>query len=950
MTKIIQAFLCILLFGGTVYAQSYKIYGTLLDDKELPLPHVLVQIKHPWGAPYKTTLTDEKGAFIFENLGRGGFKLSISFLGFAPYEKEFIVRDSDIPFGLITLQTSSKLLNEITIKDTKAPGMVLNDTVQYSANSYKVAKDASAEDLIEKMPSVTKENGTIKAHNEDVKQILVDGKPFFGNDPNLSLKSLPAEIIDKVQIFDQLSEQSQFTGVNDGNTVKTINIVTKSGMNNGQFGKVYAGYGNDQRYQTGGNFNYFDGDRRISLIGMSNNINIQNFSIDDILGAMGGSGNRPRGGRPGGDMGRDFRGNSGPGDFLVSQSGGVAKTHALGFNYSDRYGSKLEWNLSYFLNYSENAISNELERHYFNTGNIDQLYTESTNSAPHNTNHRLNGRIEWKIDSFNSILIRPRITFQNNNNDIVNQTESLFNSVPANRAENDITSNSSGSNFSNNILFRHRFFKPGRTASIEYGLNSAPKDEDLSQNSFVSYLNPGNSQNDTLNQIESNRIEKTNWSLNFEYTEPINDKHSVLASYRYENKKEDTDIQTFEIPQDSSLSPILNTALSNQFQSQTNIHRFGPGYQLNINQKLNVSARLTWQAAYLNNTQYLPFSNSNSRGFYNFTPSLFLRYSVGRTKNLMVHYRTSTQLPTIEQLQNVLNNSNPVQLSIGNPNLKQSIQHQMSIRYNVTGSNSTLFYASVRFAITDNYITNHNYIRSRNNPIFSILDIPLGSQLSIPENTSASYSIRNFVSYSLPIPALKLIFSGDLSYNYSRTPGLLDDTKLVSNSNNLGIGVSVSSNINDKIDFNIQFRPSYNTYENSNSSDEYILYSGGVKFNWQFISRFIFRSQLNYSINESLLDSYSQNIWLLNIALGCKVFKNERGEIAFGINDAFNQNKNVQRNVSDIYYEDSRSNNLTRFFMLSFTYQIRNFNSGKRSTPNSFEDPGMRGPWGERRF
>ena len=333
-----------------ILSQSFKIHGKVLDENEAVLPQVPVLIKHPWGALYKTTSTNEKGEFIFENVSKGGFKISVSFLGYETFEREFTIKDADLPIGVIKLSPSSKLLKEITVKDTKAPGLVTNDTVQYSANSYKVAKDASAEDLIEKMPSVSKENGTIKAHNEDVKQILVDGKPFFGNDPNVSLKNLPAEIIDKVQIFDQQSEQSQFTGVNDGNTVKTINIVTKAGMNNGQFGKVYAGYGNDNKYQTGGNFNYFDGDRRISIIGMSNNINIQNFSVDDILGAMGGGANRMRGGRPGGDMGRDFRGSSGPGDFLVPQSGGVAKTHAIGFNYSDKLGSKLEWNFSYFFN------------------------------------------------------------------------------------------------------------------------------------------------------------------------------------------------------------------------------------------------------------------------------------------------------------------------------------------------------------------------------------------------------------------------------------------------------------------------------------------------------------------------------------------------------------------------------------------------------------------------
>lgn len=223
------------------------------------------------------------------------------------------------------------------------------DTTEFNANAVKVLRDATSEDLVSKLPGVTTENGAIKAQGENVTQVLVDGKPFFGNDPTAALRNLPAEVIDKVQIFDQQSDQAQFTGFQDGNTTKTINIVTKKGMNNGQFGKVYSGYGYQDKYQLGGNINVFDGDRRISFIGMSNNINVQNFSVDDILGVMGVPGGNFRnammmmGGRMMGGGGGGRGGGGGGGgsmDFLVRPQGGIATTHALGINYSDKWGKK----------------------------------------------------------------------------------------------------------------------------------------------------------------------------------------------------------------------------------------------------------------------------------------------------------------------------------------------------------------------------------------------------------------------------------------------------------------------------------------------------------------------------------------------------------------------------------------------------------------------------------
>ncbi|MBK8955580.1 MAG: TonB-dependent receptor [Saprospiraceae bacterium] len=950
MHKILIGLFLLLLISVGASAQNGWVRGKVLDDKGLPLPEVPVLIKHPWGKLAMGLTTDQQGIFKTDQLKSGGYKLEISLLGFETHFTEFVYTGEDQDFENIRLEISRKLLKEITIADKKYPGKVLNDTVQFDASSYKVAKDASAEDLITKMPTVTNENGTVKAQNEDVKQVLVDGKPFFGNDPSLSLKNLPAEIIDKIQIFDQQSEQSQFTGVNDGNTVKTINIVTKSGLNSGQFGKVYAGTNFQGKYQTGGNINYFDGDRRISLIAMSNNINIQNFSNDDILGVLGSSGNRNRGGSQSSGR-RDFRpGGSGSGDFLIPQSGGIAKTHAFGLNYTDKFGKTLEMNLSYFFNDSRNDIISEINRVYFTNENVDQSYLEQTFSKPHNQNHRLQGRLELTLDSMNSIQIRPRLSYQDNSNSFDNNSVSSFNGIPRNESKNLATSDASGWNFSNSILYRYKFSKPQRTFSVDWNMNTAPKSDEGYQLSYLSFNTPTGENLDTINQLETSEYSKISWSANMEYTEPIAKGHSLLLNYRYRQGEDDTDYSTFSLPLYSSGDTLFLPNLSNFFVSQNKSHQIGVGYQWNIDQKLNLSVRMNWQNASLFNDQFLPQAHQNSKSFNNLVPSLFMRYSFSRTKSLMLHYRTSTQLPSIDQLQNVLNNSNPTQLSIGNPNLKQSVQHYSSIRYNVTLPNSTMLYASIRFNVTQDYITNHNFVRNRNHPVFSAFNIPLGVQLSIPQNAGSNYQLRSYLSYTYPLTAIKCLFSTDLSHNYIETPGLIDGDQINSSSHYLGWGFSLNSNINEKIDFSIQFRPSYNSFSNQNVTDNYFLYDNKLRISWQFYKRMVIKADANYRINESLQEGFNQNIFLLNLAFGVKLFKNERGELAVGVNDLLDQNQNIQRNILDTYYEDSYSNNLQRFLMLSFTYNLRNFNTGRKSSDGDMPKDHFRGPPDGRRF
>lgn len=949
----------IILWCQWVNSQTIEFKGQLLDENGRPVINIPIQISSENGSNRFRVESDTLGIFKISNLIPGTYYIKARQLGYESLNESVSI-DSNFNFvKQFFLITKREQLQEVTVKDKKNIAKVKSDTLQFDANSFKTMGDASAEQLVDKVPTITKENGVFKAQGEDLKQVLVDGKPFFGTDPNLALKNLPADLIDKVQIFDQLSEQSQFTGVNDGNTLKTINIVTKYGLNNGQFGKVYAGYGIPDKYQMGANYNLFDGSRRVSLIGMSNNINVQNFAIDDILSVVGNSGNsRNRGGgpsnfqRPTGN--RENRGNNsgGPGDFLVPQSGGVSKSHAIGINFTENYKQKLELNFSYFYNKNTNQIQNELDRDYLEDGKLNQQYFESGQSKPINQNHRLNARIEYKIDSFNSFVLRPRLTIQSNNSSSALTSQTYIRDTLTNSSDAIQNIDNIGLNFSNTLLFRHKFSKQGRSFSIESGQSLSPKNEKSNLKSITEYLNKSKNFIDTINQQSENKTGKWSLNHNLEYTEPINLKHSITVNYKHFFQKEENDLETIDIPLLDGIPKQLNLKLSNHFISKTAYHSPGIGYQFNKEQILNFNIRVNYQISHIDNEQLVPVNNNKNGNYYNILPSAFIRYNINRNKNLQFNYRSYVQLPSVSQLQNVINNTNPIHLTTGNPNLNQTSSHHIVFRYSATHKDASVLFISLSGSITKDYITNHLFIRSRAHPIFNVINVPIGSQLSIPENNGNSYQSRCFITYSLPIPYIKCNFAVDGSYQFTKTPGWIDSLKYTSDQNNISCGISLSSNIGPKLDFGLQFRPSYNFYASQNTEDNYFFYDNKIRIAWQFYRDFIFRGDFNSKSNQSVINNQNETVNLLNLAFGMKLFKNKRGEISLGINDLFNQNENIQQIVTDSYIEDSRSNSIKRFLLFSFTYNIKNYNTGKApGIPlNPDRDRERMGRWDDRRF
>jgi hypothetical protein len=924
----------ILSLSSGLLAQSFSIRGKLVNDKSEPLVGANVLLNHPWGELVSGAVTGADGEFAIERIGRGGYQMVASYLGYDDLKREITLTDKSINLGAITMAASAVDLGEVKITGQAVPAIQKGDTTEFSVKSFKTMKDATAEELVGKMPTVTVEQGKVQAQGETVKQILVDGKPFFGNDPTTALKNLPAEVIDRIQVFDQMSEQSQFTRIDDGNASKTINIITKPNMRTGQFGKLFAGYGTDDRYLAGGNINVFKKDMRLSFIGMTNNVNMQNFAVEDLLGAIGSSGGSSRmfmmggGGRPGGfSGGGGFRPDGGISDFLVQPQGGITQTHAIGLNYADKWGTKFDLSGSYFFNKTKNSSVETLLRQFVDEAN-PQIYNQENNASANNYNHRFNFRMEYTIDSFNSFIIRPRLSLQTNegNSENVGATSLLGSAV--NATNNLFSSDYETVNFSGSLLYRLRFKTDRRTFSIDVNPGYAPKNGRsalLSENVFYS----GQRLSDTLDQNATLDVGSWNVSANLTYTEPISPKSTLSFNYRPSYQQEESDKYTFDFNPLTGLYDSQNNLLSNVFSNDYITHQAGLSYNFAKDKDLNINVRATAQWANLLNDQVFPDAREFQQTFFDLLPFVMIRYNLTQQKSFRLYYRSNTQLPSVEQLQNVVNNSNPLQLTVGNPNLVQAAQHNMFFRYQANNTDkATVFFGFFNAGFTLNNISKATYLPNSDNPIFAQYNVGKGAQLTQPVNLDGQWNVRSFITYGFPIKPIKSNLNLDVSGSFSRIPGLLNDALNYSDNSSAGVGMSLGSNISDKLDFTLASRSSFNNVTNTlqtSSNTQFFSQNSSLRFNWIIFKGFILRTDVNHQLYTGLSEDFNQNYWLWNLGIGKKLFKNELGEITLAVNDLLNQNVNIRRNVTEVYFEDIQTNALQQYFMLSFTYNLRHF-------------------------
>ncbi len=884
---------------GMLRAQTYTANGKIIDatDKE-PVAGatvLFVNVKDSLRSKYSTT--NENGVFIVKGLERAFHKLVVQSLGYRPFA-EYVRVTENSTIRTLALKPDVTNLEQVEIEGQKIPVEQKGDTTVYNADAFTTNPDATAAELVSKMPGITVNSNGVDANGEQIQQVLFDGKRFFGQDPLLALNTIPANMINKIEVFDQQSERAQLTGFDDGNTTKTMNVVTKPGKKKGVFGLLSAGGGTDERYQLEGNVSRIDENSQLTLMGMSNNINKTNFTDSDITGS------RRRG-----------RGRGGS----VQVPEGITQTETIGANFSKEQQDKWKLESSYF--YDESTIENaeQLQRETF-LSDATQQYNESNQRNAQNRNHRLNIRSEVNLNERNTLLYRPKLSFQQFESSESTIGETLQGGELLNNTVNNFLRRNEGLEWENRLVYRHKFRKTGRSFYVD--LDGDFLDSE-GTNRFIDDISDS-----TTTYRNTNR--RTLIGIEPGFVEPIGKSGQMEFSYEFRQEDQLEEVETFIRETGSELPEQFIPGLSNGFNRVTTYHKPEIGYSIRSFSKL-FGAELALQQSSLDNEQGLESLSRVNRTFTVLLPRIFGRIPLGEEGRIFFRYSTDTDMPGSNQLQEVIDNSNPLFYTTGNANLNQSYTHQFfaSLRTSNADQN-TSFSNFFQVQNTSNYITTATTIARSDTVLTDGVVLRRGAQLSRPVNTNGYWNIRNTTSFSLAPAGGKLNINTRAGGRYTRIPGFIDGRENVSENYNVNGVFSVNSNFSDSLDFNLFYRINASQVNNSiqqNRNSRFLTHEIGGRANWIIPGGWVVRSDVNYQIYNGINDDFNVDYVLWNAGLAKKLLKDNRGELEIRVYDLLKQNQSRSQEVTANSVQEQQALVLQQYFMLSFRYRITAFNN-----------------------
>lgn len=872
------------------------------------------------------TSTDLNGNFQFKKLQPGTYTLQVTYVGYKSYKAKQTLSEGQEKRVKIEMTEDAQLLGEVSVQGRATRAEQQGDSLLYNAEAFQVMMGSSAEDLLAKMPGIVVEGGTIQAQGEQVQKVLVDGKEFFDGDVNLAIKNLPSDVIASIEVFDKKSEQAEFTGFDDGEEIKTINIVTKSGFRQGTFGEVSGGYGTDDRYKVNGNLNFFNDDRRISVLGMLNNVNQQNFSQEDLAGVMSaGNSGRGRGGRGGGGGRSGAPGGSSASNFMVGSLGGVTSANGFGLNYVDQWGEKWKMTGSYFFNQSDNLTQQQTDREYFESVLPGMTYSEYQENSMKNWNHRFNMKLDYQMTERTSLQFRPTLSFQNNDSYGLLQGQNLVNGTTDSETETTSFGKSNAYNIGADLMLRHRFLKEGRTLSLMLSGKMSNTDGDT----YTDYLNTLYGRElsqvtDDYSQWKQTLNRQYTLRSNLSYTEKLTDNLQLQLGYKMSYTDSENDKKTYDRSAVTDLYDQLDESLSNEYQSGylTQAGNVGLRYRAG---KLSAMLGVDAQWANLKGDLVYPQPDELSHKYFSVLPSFTLRYSLDRTNSFQLRYRSRSSSPSVTDLQNVIDNSNPLFLSAGNPNLDQQVSHTANLRYLRTTKSGHTFIAMVGATIQQDYVADSTFVAKEDIALSPTVTLNKGSQFTRPVNLDGYYSLQSMVTYGFPVDFLRSNINFSLSANYANVPTIFDGVESRTRELNLIPKLIIGSNISKNLDFTASYSAGINKMFSSldtAAESDYVTHTAAAKLGWTFFWGLTFRSTFNY-IGYTGLDTGTEDYFLWNLSLGKKFLKNNAAEIRIEAFDVLKQNQAFTHRTGSNYYDYVNSNVLQPYAMISFVYTIR---------------------------
>lgn len=804
------------------------------------------------------------------------------------------------------------------------------DTTQFNANAFQVNPDADAEDLVNKMPGVMIVEGKIEAQGEPVRKIYIDGKLFFGTDPMGALKTIPADAIENIQLFDELSDQARISGVDDGEGVRVMNITTKNKDKKSTIARFETSYGADAgkgnnagRYLAGGNFSRFEERRKLTLTAMTNNVNSARFGQGDNVSSS------------------EVDSNGNP----INQPAGLQNTGTLGADYSYQNVKKtLEFSGSYVAGYAYSFVDRFGETNYFP---LPGRY-ESKNNIYSNTNHterytnKLNFRLRFFVSPRDIILIVPTAnhainqTHQPYGGKYFNYSEGFQDDLPLNRSRTVNDTDANGFTLSGYAMWTHRFKKRGRTlaSTVWYNVNERSTESYSGDLLRESYSN-GNWVATKPNKLQRRHIDQnlaTN-SLRFKatYAEPFAKYHRVTFNLMGSETWNSNDRRSarYNYAEGSYTTP--DNAQSTYFKTDYYSAGGGVGYSY-VNKKLTMSSSIDYQRLFQIRREYRPNDQTMRVQFNEVQPNFSLRYNIEKKRYLRVQYNGRTSLPRPEQMQSTPDTRSAQNITIGNPDLKPGYRHTMKLFYNVANpARSTNFTLTLNATAMSNFIGTSTEVNLQDSLYLGDYLVQRGAMMNRAINLDGYRSAKISATYSIGIKAIKSNLNLTGGFDYIRTPsvyGVLNYADIYSGNVRIGL----TSNISRDLDFNFYTNTTYNYAVNtSRGNTMFVTENLSYSLNWIFLRGFVFNTLLTWKYYDSstaqLFNNESQ--YLVNVGVGRKFLKRRNCEFRVTVYDLLNQSRTLRHYVRNTSIQDEEINTLGRYVMARLMYRFNSMTHKK---------------------
>ncbi|MDR0758169.1 MAG: TonB-dependent receptor [Tannerella sp.] len=920
-----------LLLSVPVFGQV-EIRGTVIEQSSKePVEQATIRLLNAKDSVFVQGVASSKnGSFSLKNVKAGNYLLQVTFIGYETVWQSLQVtgRTNPVSLAQIELVDESILLDEASVTGKAPEVKVQNDTIIYNADSYKVAEGSVLEDLLKKMPGVEVDTeGKVTVNGKEIKKIMVDGKEFFSDDPKVASRNLPAKMVDKLEVWDKKSDMALMTGFDDGEEETVINLTVKPGMKAGWFGNAFAGYGSQERYE--GNFmvNRFINNDQFTIMGGINNTNNMGFSdlASTMFSGMGG-------GR------RGFGGFFGGGN-------GITSSGNIGTNFSKSFTPKLTLGGNVRYSHSDNFAESKDNNQLILPGDSASFDISESSRNTVNDNFGVNLRMEWKPDDRTQVIFRPDFSYSKTHRDETENSHSengrlagALDSV--NRASSRSASDGEGYNSSFRLEFSRKLSDDGRvlSGSLSGGINDSYSNGiDWSK---TDYLLLGDS-SDIIDQQVRYDNSSVNYRAFLSWVEPLGHNNFIQATYSFSRNNRESLKNSYNNDGQGNYT-VLDSTYSQSTRNYSTQQRARIAFK-SVRGKYDYMLGFNFDPSYMKTETFVGdhVLYSNSRNVMNYSPFAQLNYRFTPQTFLRINYDGDTDQPSMQQLQPVADISDPLNMTIGNPDLKPTYSNDIRIQFNkFVPEQQTAFIVFADGGYTINDIVTK-----------STFDAKTNKRVTTYENVNGNYRGNLRLIVNTPLKNKKFSINTMTFAMYSNSNGFINEQK--NTNKNLSLmeraGIDYRS---DYFDFGVNANIRYQNTRNSLQGQQNLNtlnYGGGVTTSIYLPYNFRIESDITYSTNSGYTSGFEQKEWLWNASVSKSLLKGNAGTIRLKMYDILQQRSNISYSVSSSNTRYSEYNTLKSYFMVHFIYRFSIFKGGASESDMRRGGPGGPPPGGSGR-